>query len=175
MKDLIMPIIIFIIFMIANIVNNINATALERKLMSNFQKIKITFSIAIISSILFVIIWITTEDVIFLFIISFIVYFILFFLVDIWFHFKNKKFKFFIEHDVTDASDTSYNWEIIKVTKGKDLLIKKVETSKDKGDSFKNEFYKIIKNEINIPIKVVIDESNKKLNKKGKNRKCTKL
>lgn len=161
-----------IIGLLSHIFNNGNANPLERKLMSNFQKIKITFSTTIITSILFTVIsrlgaieYILKKDnlneVINQFIFSFVVFFSLLILVDIIFHYRNKKFKFLIKHGPFDK------WEIVKVTKGKDLLIKKVDESED-------EFYKVVKNEINIQIEVTYPEEHREKIRIKKNKRIEK-
>lgn len=233
MASKIIPILIIILGTIPYIFDNFDANALERKLMSNFQKIKITFSLTIIISLLFTVLFTVIlglgakevvlkedtlkeniniengrvkdilkenilledvlkediiledvlkenilledvlnedtkledilkednlHDIIYMFIFAFVVFFSLLLIVDIIFHCRNKKFKFIIKQSPFD------NWEIVKVTRGKNLLLKKVDDSE-------GEFYQIIKNHTNTKIKFMNLDAYEEYKKEVKKRK----
>lgn len=129
---------------LVNIINNINTKEIERKLMSNFQKIQYSLSLSLIGAIagaIVITIWSMIKDdkpVNNPFTVSFIMLLLIIgavlLIVEICYIFKLKNIKFKIE--LNDGSQ----WDIIKTTNDKGLLLKHDDT------------YKIIKDYYNMPI-----------------------
>ncbi|HEY4601273.1 MAG TPA: hypothetical protein VIG73_08395 [Cerasibacillus sp.] len=126
------------------VINNFNTKDVERKLMSNFHKIRYVLSLSLVSAFLNTIVIlvlymikggvVTGNIFIGLFILSITVFSVILLMVELCFLFIARKFKFIIK--LNDGT----KWEIIKTTNDKGLLLKK-------GDE-----YKIIKDYYNLPI-----------------------
>ncbi|MDO6448078.1 hypothetical protein [Oceanobacillus profundus] len=111
------------------IINNFNTTVVERKLMSNFQKVRYPLSLSFVSAIVvstFIIVFEGDKlelglfiSFISLFIFSVIVYVIVLLGVDLFFILKNRKYTFKI------TLDSGRDWKIIKATNHKGLLLER--------------------------------------------------
>lgn len=148
---------------ISYVVNDINATPLEKKLQTNFEKIKVFSSLAFIIALVIVVITLIVmllkgemEEtpivtfllaVIVILIIIFVVVFIYIVIVDYLFSkYRAKKFDFFVI--LNDGSE----WKIIRVTGSNYLLIK----------SDQKEEYRLIKDYDNLSIRAIEIEKTKR-------------
>lgn len=135
--------------------NNINANILERKLMTNFEKIKLPFSVAFTGSTILIVAIILfyaftnkgiRENLLVVFALTLLLLFIVILITDILYSkFKSKKFRYFIT--LVNGSMAKSEWEIIKMTSSNHLLLKQV-------DDKNHESFKLIRNYDNLSIRI---------------------